>query len=182
MDKEIEIWRDIQNYEGQYQISSFGRVKSLARIVDYGHQKVNRKEVIMSIRLDRGGYQYLNLGKDGKKKTFKVHRLVAEAFLPPINSKNHVDHIDGNKENNFLNNLRWCDHQENIEFAWGLGLYNNVIGSKNHQSVLSEEQVLTIKKLIKEGTKNRHLVKMFNVKLSVIEKIKYGLTWKHIKI
>lgn len=103
----VEIWKDIEGYEGLYQISSLGRVKSL----------YNSKEIIRKTRINKFGYPYLNLSKNGKKKTFTVHRLVALAFLPNPDNLSQVNHIDEDKTNNRVENLEWCSAKYNANFG-----------------------------------------------------------------
>lgn len=112
-----EKWKDILGYEGLYQISNLGRVKSLERT-----DSLNRivEEKILKPRKDKGGYLMVNLSKDGKLKTFKVHRLVALHFLPNPNNYTEVNHIDENKENNAVSNLEWCDRKYNINYGTAL--------------------------------------------------------------
>ena len=114
-----EIWKDIKGYEGRYQISNFGRVKSL----------IYPKEKIMNIynfRRDgeKGkGYWRVRLIKNSSYKYFFVHRLVAEAFIPNPNNYATVNHINGIKTDNRIDNLEWCSLKENIQKAWETGLY-----------------------------------------------------------
>lgn len=103
-----EIWKDIPNYEGVYQVSNLGKVKSL----NYNRTKV---EKIMLLTLNRYGYYAIGLSKNNKKKTFTVHKLVAMAFLghTPCGYKLVVDHIDSNPLNNNLENLQLISQREN---------------------------------------------------------------------
>lgn len=105
----MENWKEIPNYEGLYQISNFGNVKSL----------ISNK--ILKPSKDRFGYVRFNALKDKKQKTLRIHRLVMEIFNP-INITMQVNHIDGNKLNNNINNLEWCTDSDNKKHAYKLGL------------------------------------------------------------
>lgn len=109
-----EIWKDISGYEGLYQISNRGRVKSLGRVVSRG-QKGERfeKEIILKQVDNTHGYLAVSLSKDGKAKTVRVQRLVAEAFIPNPNELPFVNHIDEVKHNNEVENLEWVTPKEN---------------------------------------------------------------------
>ena len=106
MDK--EIWKDIEGYEGLYQVSNWGNVKSL----NYNH---TGKEKLLSLHKNRYDYITVDFSKNGKHKTYKVHRLVLQNFAPCDNMKSlQVNHIDEDKTNNHLSNLEWVTHKENI--------------------------------------------------------------------
>lgn len=108
-----EIWKDIPHYEGLYQVSNYGRVKSLERF-QQNHSKLQRvPERIKAQVLKPNGYQAVNLYKNGRGKMEYVHRLVAMAFLDNPERKPQVDHIDGDRANNILENLRWVNQSEN---------------------------------------------------------------------
>jgi hypothetical protein len=117
MDK--EIWKDIKGFEGIYQISNFGNIKSLSRKTKNGKCKSDK---ILKKTLDNKGYQNITIHKNFKKSIFKVHRLVAEAFIPNPYNKPQVNHIDGNKTNNLVTNLEWCTNSENQIHSYKNGL------------------------------------------------------------
>ena len=121
-----EIWKDIKEYEGLYQVSNFGRVKSLEKWSDTRHGPKTRKrpEMIKSLSYN-ANYMRVNLNKDNKKTLHYVHRLVAIAFIDNPNNKPEVNHLDGNKTNNNLFNLEWVTTKENLLHAWENGLGNN---------------------------------------------------------
>ena len=117
-----EIWKDIKGYEGLYQISNLGRVKSLIKF----HNTKNNvgyfsKEHILKPGI-RNEYFMVCLVKNHKKKSISIHRLVAENFIKNPHNKKQVNHIDGNKLNNKADNLEWCTNQENIIHSWVNGL------------------------------------------------------------
>ena len=121
-----EIWKDIQGYEGLYQVSNLGRVKRNYREnIDSKGRKRIFNESIIKPNIDKGGYFYVNLYKNGKKEIQKNHRLVCNTFIANPENKPQVNHIDGNKENNNVNNLEWVTIQENIQHAYK----NNLIKS-----------------------------------------------------
>lgn len=105
-----EIFKDIYGYEGLYQISNLGRVKSL-------NYNKTRKEKILKYRKHRYGYLMVVLFKDGKRKEILVHRLVAQAFLPNLDNLPQVNHKDENKTNNCVENLEFCDAKYNSNYG-----------------------------------------------------------------
>lgn len=114
-----EIWKDVVGYEGYYQISNKGNLRSVTRIIDHGIQgklrKVNGKtKKLMQNRL---GYKMVRLYKNGKGENFKIHRLVATAFIPNPNNLPEVNHIDCNPSNNIVENLEWVSHRDNMIHA-----------------------------------------------------------------
>ena len=108
-----EIWKDIENYEGLYQISNKGNVRSLNRYVlnCHGKQKLIKGKVLKLE--DVHGYLRAELSKDGKRRMFRVHRLVAKAFIPNPHNLPEVNHKDENKKNDHEENLEWCTCQQN---------------------------------------------------------------------
>lgn len=117
-----EIWKDIAGYIGVYQISNFGRVKSLERKIWNGKGYYTKEEMILIPSSDGQGYLVVGLSKNNKKLSKTVHRLVATTHIPNPYNKKQVNHIDGNKENNRYDNLEWCTNRENYEHAIDNGL------------------------------------------------------------
>jgi hypothetical protein len=111
-----EIWKDIKGYEWLYQVSNFGRVKSLERSFYSGMFDMLQTypERIMKRRFVSSGYEYVGLSKDGIVSRYKVHRLVAEAFIPNLENKPQIDHINAVRSDNRAENLRWCTQVENM--------------------------------------------------------------------
>lgn len=112
-----EIWRDIKGYEGLYQVSNYGRVKSLPRIKNNRQGSFKTKETILNFSCNSAGYYTAGLWKNKKRKTFQVHRLVAQAFIPNIDKKPIINHKDEDKTNNCVNNLEWCDDKYNNHYG-----------------------------------------------------------------
>ena len=107
----MEKWKNILGFDGNYQISNYGNVKSFIN-------NIILKPSIASKRNNKQGYKVVNL----KGKLYYIHRLVAEAFIPNIANKPQINHIDGNKLNNKVDNLEWCTNSENIKHAYKIGL------------------------------------------------------------
>ena len=115
MDNSIEIWKDIEGYEGLYQVSNRGRVKSLSRKVTNAMFSINEHFVKL---VDNGhGYKSVSLWKDNKGKHFYVHRLVALAFVPNSNGYKYINHKDEDKSNNDVSNLEWCTAKYNCNYG-----------------------------------------------------------------
>ena len=109
-----EIWKPIAGYEGVYEVSNLGKVKSLKRKVIRSGKSMFVHGGILKPNIINGGYEQIKLFKSGKAKMFLVHRLVAETFLPNPKKLPQVNHIDGNKLNNKLENIEWCTAKENM--------------------------------------------------------------------
>ena len=139
----IEIWKDVKDYEGLYQVSNLGRVKSLNRkSKTKGDKYYLRKGRILIPR--KSEYLYVIFVKENTRKTCKIHRLVAETFIPNINSYPCVNHKDENKYNNNVDNLEWC--------SWE---YNNNYGKRNKKVSIKNS------KRVCQYTLNGHLIKEY---------------------
>ena len=117
----FEQWKDIEGYEGHYQVSNLGRVKSLQRVVK-SKSKGTRlvKERILSAAINKNGYYCVVLSILGKRKNMSVHRLVATTFIQNPLGFNEINHKDENKLNNNANNLEWCDRVYNANYGTGV--------------------------------------------------------------
>lgn len=110
---QVEVWEDIKDYEGLYKVSNYGNIKSLSKYAG----KSPRKEKLLKVHIDRYGYPYVVLCKEGKEHLATIHRLVAEAFIPNPHNKPQINHIDENKLNYQVSNLEWCTCKYNINYG-----------------------------------------------------------------
>ena len=131
MEADKEIWKDVEGYEGLYKVSSYGNVLSLK------YCGSNRKHLLAQ-NPDHKGYLMVYLSKRGKRKTFKVHRLVASAFIPNPNNLPQVNHKDGVRNNNSVDNLEWCDEFQNAQHAINI-LGKTMKGKTNSKPVYCKE-------------------------------------------
>lgn len=118
----MEVWKDIKGYEGYYQASSHGRIRSYDQYVNGYNGLKLRKGVTRNPHIYKEGYKSLTLSIKGTVKKYLVHRLIAETFIPNPENKETVNHKDLNKLNNNIENLEWCTHKENVHHA----INNNV--------------------------------------------------------
>lgn len=134
-----EVWRDIKGYEGYYQVSNLGEIRSLPRYrIENGEKKYLMKGIILKQSITSTGYKKVELMVDGDKKSCKVHRLVAEAFLINTFDKPYVNHKDGNPLNNVVDNLEWCTQAENMKHARETGLTVYTQDTINHDELIKD--------------------------------------------
>ena len=165
-----EIWKDVNGYEGDYQVSSLGRVKSFK----YG------KEKILKPGKGSRGYLTVSLSKNKKGKTIKVHRLVALAFIKNPQGKRTVNHINGVKADNRLSNLEWATDSENIKHAFANGLSCNK--GENGTNKLTKKQVIEVRRLSAQGMNRKNIISKLGLDVTPnnISEIKAGRSWSHI--
>lgn len=167
-----EEWKPIEGYEGLYEISNFGRVKSLNYLRNY------REKILINMRTNKG-YLYVTLYKYKIQKHFQSHRLVALAFIPNPENKRCVNHIDNIRDNNITSNLEWVTHKENMEHAAKQGRMN--CGEKQGSSRLKSEDIIRIRTLRKEGLTFQTIAKVCGVSETHTFNICARKAWKHIK-
>jgi len=174
-----EIWKDVKDYEGWYQVSNKERVKSLQRTIYYSSGAVRlQNSKLLTLRV-ANGYLGLTLRKMNKNRTASLHRLMAECFIDNPENKPEVNHIDGNKLNNKLDNLEWVTKSENAKHAWDNGLCVKKIGESNIFSTLKESDVLEIRRIGK-SVKQKIIAEKYGVSASLISAILLKKRWKHI--
>jgi hypothetical protein len=168
---ETEIWKSIEGYEGKYEISNYGRVKSL----DIYH-RIHSQKIMKSWINSNKKYLYITLKKDNKNKTFAVHRLVLEAFVSKKPPGKQCAHYDGDPQNNHLSNLRWATAKENIEDRKRHG--RTAMGEKSGTAKLDEKCVKIIKKLKTKGLTAGEIAHLACVSEPTIDRIWKGETWR----
>lgn len=148
-----EIWKDIYGYEGKYQVSNLGRIKSLSRKRWNGFTYANKKEQILKLRLNQHGYLHVCLyDRNRNSKDVEIQRLVAQAFIPNPNNLPCVNHKDENPQNNKVLNLEWCDYK-----------YNNNYGNHNLKLSLTRQKKKYKSIAIKNGRKASKAVVQFDL-------------------
>ena len=182
--KTEEVWKDIKNYEGEYQISNLGRVKSLDRIIRNeglkgGHKFYIKKEQLLNPTQHKHGYYQVGLNREHKKKMFLVHRLVAEAFCRNPNNYKEINHIDGNKTNNSAENLEWVNHSENMKHA-----YANELNKGNHKKIaqftLNNKKVDEFKSVLEASKKTGFCKQALSNAARGRYKTSYGYIWRYV--
>lgn len=139
MEQSIEIWKDVEGFEGSYQVSNLGRVKNVCRHIRGRNDGIRTiRERIRIQRQSRTGYCMTILSSNNKQKNCTIHRLVALSFVENPNNYTEVNHIDGDKMNNRADNLEWCTRSENNRHAIRTGLrrhnWTGMFGSKHRLS------------------------------------------------
>lgn len=176
-----EEWKDILGYEGYYQISNIGRVKSLTRKKLANNRYCNIQEKILKKNVNNYGYILVRLYKNGKSQTLRVHRLVAQAFISNPKNKPQVNHIDGNKQNNSMKNLEWCTNKENTKHAFENKLCVGLKGEKHPIAKLTKKDIFFVRKMVKEKKyKQTELAEIYKVNRSTIWRIINNKSWRHI--
>ncbi len=174
----MEVYKDIVGFNGFYQVSNWGKVKSLSRIVNHakkGTQEV--KERILKFDL-RSGYPSVTFYKDKKSSRFTVHHLVMLAFIGERPIGFDINHKDGDKTNNHLSNLEYCTRSKNIQHAFSKGL--KPIGQNHHKTTLTTKEVISIYELKHKGMTQKIVSEKYGVDRTTIGNIWRGKTWSNV--
>lgn len=164
-------WKDIPGYEGLYQVSDQGKVRSLGRLNAYGRRIKGRE--LSQINATRG-YLQVKLCKDGLQSTRKIHVLVASAFIGDRPDGNHVRHLNGIKKDNRVVNLAYGSPAENGK---DMRRHLTLAGENHSQSKLSEKDVVTIRK---SDIPRNQLADKYGVTYATITDVQLGRSWRHI--
>jgi len=172
----------IPDYDGLYAISEDGDILRLSRTIPYSKDNLKTcllKEFKMKFTFDKDGYYKTQLVKNGDRFYYRVHRLVALTFLPPMPiDKIHINHKDGNKINNHFSNLEWCTIKENNQHAWRLGLSKPSKMKRGGDNVLSKLTNEQAEEIRNSNISLRKMAAKYGVAQSVIWGIKKGLRYK----
>lgn len=174
----MEIWLPVVGYEGFYEVSNRGQVKTLAHYRPHSwHDSLCfYPDRILKHDLVRN-YHQVKLSFGEKLKGFKVHRLVAQAFIPNPQDKPEINHIDGNKINNHVSNLEWVTSSENQKHAFRIGLQKS--GLDNATCKVTKEDIYEIRRKLAEGVKSQEVIAIeHSISRGLVSRIKLGLSWK----
>lgn len=174
-----EIWKDIKGYEGIYQVSNYGKIRSLDRIDKINHFHKGRILKPASIK----GYLHVNLSVDGNINDVAIHRVVAETFIPNPHNLPQINHKDENKQNNMVTNLEFCTPKHNVNYGTRtIRASISQSGEKSHKHKLTQKEVEEIKSIYKRKSKDfnqKKLAQKYNVSFQEISNIIRGKKWKY---
>lgn len=185
MANEVEIWKGVNGFEDSYEISNKSRVRSIDRtIINSIGSVYNLKGRILNPMNPINRYPYVCITDNGVRTNKTIHRMVAEAFIPNPDNKPQVNHINGIKTDNRVENLEWCTPSENGLHAYKTNLSTPLYGSKSPSSVLKEKDILSIKRLFRMN-KDFHRGKValkLGVNINTIVSIIKNRNWNHLTI
>lgn len=179
----VEVWKDIEGYEGIYQVSNLGKIKSLYRKVFYsdGRTYTYKEKVLNWNIMKKVNRCYVHLYKNSERKAMLVHRVVALAFIPNPNNLPEINHINGITTDNFVSNLEWITHSENMKHGFRTGLINNT-GVLHGNNIYNEDQIRRVKKYLLESKGQAEIERLTGVGRATVYEIKKGRQWTHIEV
>lgn len=176
-----EIWKEIDGYDGFYEVSNRGRIRSY-KCQGPGNKKAETP-TLLTLKKEKYGYRRITLFDRGKRTIHLIHRLVGEAFVPNPDGKPQINHLDSDPSNNNAENLEWSTQSENIQYAFDKGRKKPNRGSEVVGSKLTKSDVLNIRKVANENGRfygRSKLADKYNVTENCIMQVVTGRTWSHI--
>lgn len=184
-----EIWLPVKNYENFYHISNMGRLKILDRVC----WKSNKKKDVTKFKCerlsagvpnDKGYPQHILINENSDKWTRMIHLIVAEHFIPNPENKPQVNHKNGIKTDNRVENLEWVTAKENSQHAYETGLTKAIFGDNHYQAKINSKKAMEIKLLLKNKNNRtlQEIADICNVNRSIVKNISQNSTWKHINV
>lgn len=176
----METWAKVLGYEGVYEISNMGRLRTMARMIKNKLCLRRHPKILKAYLCKKTGYYRVVLGKyenHNKRELRYIHRLVAIAFIPNPENKPEVNHKFGIKTDNRVSQLEWATRPENIQHGFKMGLIPILKGEECHNCILTNEQVLYI---FSSPIGPRALARKLNLSYSTVNGIKNGSSWNHI--
>ncbi len=186
-DFQNEVWKDIPNFEGYYQASTMGRIRSLDREIEKrdgrgGIDRYVRLGKIFNLKYKKNRrYTSVRLSKDGKTNSYAVHRIIAITFINNSENKPQANHINGIKSDNRVENLSWMTNSENVNHAIETGLNNSVRGESHGSCKFKNEDITNMRNMYKTGNYTyKQIGLLFNATVARVSEIIRRKTWKHI--
>lgn len=165
-----ESWKDVRNHEGYYKVSSIGRVKSI------------RSDIFLkAARVVSTGYFYVALSVNGHQRSWTIHRLVAEAFIPNPENKPQVNHKNGIKTDNRVSNLEWVTAKENNQHAFRTGLTPSIVGDLHPLAKLTDIDISLMRDAYSSGHIQVALARYFKVTQANVSRVVRNETWTHVR-
>lgn len=183
-----EIWKDIIGFEGIYEVSNIGRVRSLDRQIynksssqaTIGFYRFYPGKILRNV-LQSTGYNNVTLHKEGTSYPSLVHRLVASCFIPNPENKPQVNHINSVRNDNRVENLEWCTASENLFHAYEIGTCKESKGENHKDSIISDATAIEIFKLNQKGLLNTEIAKIFGIRANLVAAVLTGRSRVHMK-